>query len=220
MNELFNRSRKSSLLKDYIFTVATEMPIITREHFNRWYSVKSYFIAITIADLPVQILSTLIYAIITFYMTSQPLEPYRFFLFLLMCLLVSLVAQNIGQLIGVAFSIQNGVIFGPLFIMPFVAFSGFFVHLDHAPFYLKWLFHLSFLKYGFEGIVKAIFGYERGKLQCTEVYCHFMYPEKFMDEVGMKSAEYTFDMFCLIGFYVVLRIITYCALWIRVSTKR
>lgn len=216
------------------------MPIITREHFNRWYSVKSYFLAITIADLPIQLLATLIYAIITFYMTSQPMETFRFLLFLIMCFLVgilisgrqnrplnykillqvSLVAQNIGQLIGVAFSIQNGVIFGPLFIMPFVAFSGFFVHLNHAPFYLKWLFHLSFLRYGFEGVVQSIFGYDRGKLKCTGDYCHFIYPEKFVDEVGMKGAEYTFDLWCLIGFYFVLRFMTYFALWIRVSTKR
>ncbi|GLV37366.1 uncharacterized protein CBL_10667 [Carabus blaptoides fortunei] len=203
-----------------IVAFANEMPILTREHFNRWYSVKSYFLAVTIADLPVQLIATLTYAVITFYMTMQPMEYYRFALFVVMCFLVSLVAQSIGQLVGAALSLQNGVIFGPLFIMPFVAFSGFFVHLNDAPFFLKWLFHLSFMKYGFEGIVHAIFGYNRGKLDCTEDYCHFVYPDKFIDQVGMTDAQYSFDVWCLVGFYFSLRLITYFALWIRVSGNR
>ena len=54
--------------------------------------------------------------------------------------------------------LQNAVIFGPLVILPFTIFSGFFVHLHHAHPYLQWLFHISFVKYGFEGVMVAIYG--------------------------------------------------------------
>lgn len=50
------------------------------------------------------------------------------------------------------------MIFGPLTILPFLIFSGFFVQFRDAHPYLRWLFHLSFLKYGFEGVMIAIYG--------------------------------------------------------------
>lgn len=31
------------------------MPIISKEHFNKWYSLKSYYVAKTLADIPVQV---------------------------------------------------------------------------------------------------------------------------------------------------------------------
>lgn len=42
------------LLK-YLISVPSELPIITREHFNKWYSLKSYYLAITLADIPIQV---------------------------------------------------------------------------------------------------------------------------------------------------------------------
>lgn len=35
--------------------VPSEMPIIMREHFNRWYSLLSYYLAVTFADIPIQV---------------------------------------------------------------------------------------------------------------------------------------------------------------------
>lgn len=199
---------------------AEELPIITREHFNRWYSVKSYFLAVTLADLPIQLVATSVYVLVTFYMTAQPTEPFRFGLFLSMCFLVSLVAQSCGMLVSASLKLQNGVIFGPLAIMPFVVFSGFFVHMNDAHPYMRWIFHTSFLKYGLEGVVHAIFGYDRTKMSCSSDYCHFVYPQRFLDQVGMDEARFTLDVLVLLALYFALRITTYLALLARVSAKR
>ena len=86
--------------------VPLEMHVIAREHFNRWYSLKSYFLAVTLADVPLQGVCTLIYTLVVYYMPSQPLEPQRFLLFLLICALVSFVAQSLGLLIGAAMEVQ------------------------------------------------------------------------------------------------------------------
>lgn len=82
------------------------MHIIAREHFNRWYSLKSYFLAVTLADVPLQGVCTLIYTVVVYCMTSQPMEPQRFLQFLLICALVSFVAQSLGLLIGAAMEVQ------------------------------------------------------------------------------------------------------------------
>jgi len=38
-----------------IFSVPLELPVLLKENFNRWYSLKSYYLAITVSDLPFQV---------------------------------------------------------------------------------------------------------------------------------------------------------------------
>lgn len=125
--------------------------MIKREHFNRWYSVRAYFISFIIADIPIQVFCTTIFILVTYFMTSQPYEMFRFAGFFLVNLLLCFVAQGLGLLVGSIFNVKYGVFFGNLFICPFVVFSGFFVQMKHAPELLHWLFQISFMKYALEG---------------------------------------------------------------------
>lgn len=122
-----------------------------REHFNRWYSVRAYFISFAVADIPIQVFCTTIYILITYVMTSQPMEMFRFSGFFLVNLLVCFVAQGLGLLVGSIFNVKWGTILGNFFICPFLIFSGFFVQMKHAHAISHWLFHISFLRYALEG---------------------------------------------------------------------
>lgn len=149
MSKARNLSRQ--LIQLFFFAVPLELPVIKREHFNRWYSVRAYFISLTLADIPIQVFCTVIYILITYFMTSQPLELFRFAGFFFVNLLVCFVAQGLGLLVGSIFNVKYGTLLGNFFICPFLVFSGFFVQMKHAHVYTHFLFHISFLKYALEG---------------------------------------------------------------------
>lgn len=173
------------------------MPVLLKENFNRWYSLKSYYLAITLSDIPFQVrfigkrykrnvhircttnkwlfsrsfqtVFCILYVSVIYFLTSQPADVTRFFMFLGTCLLISFVAQSVGLVVGAAMNVQNGVFLAPVMSVPFLLFSGFFVSFDAIPVYLRWITYLSYIRYGFEGTALTIYGYGREKLKCYQV---------------------------------------------------
>ncbi|OAD59624.1 ATP-binding cassette sub-family G member 1 [Eufriesea mexicana] len=90
----------------YFKVVPSELPIIMREHFNRWYKLHSFYLANKLADIPIQFVAISLYILIVYYMSDQLLELQRFCLYTLMCFAVSMVAQTFGLLIGTGMKIQ------------------------------------------------------------------------------------------------------------------
>ncbi|BFF96117.1 ATP-binding cassette sub-family G member 4 [Drosophila madeirensis] len=203
-----------------ILSFPLEMPVLLKENFNRWYSLKSYYLAISVADLPFQAIFCVIYVSIVYYFTSQPWELFRFSMFLSACLLISFVAQSVGLVVGAAMNVQNGVFLAPVMSVPFLLFSGFFVSFDAIPVYLRWITYLSYIRYGFEGTALATYGYEREKLRCFQTYCHFKSPITTLEELDMVNANFTLDIVALVVIFVVLRVSAYLFLRWKLKTVR
>ncbi|XP_068906280.1 ATP-binding cassette sub-family G member 4 isoform X2 [Tenebrio molitor] len=205
-----------------ILTFPMEMSVFVREHLNYWYSLKAYYFAKTLADIPFQIVLTACYVMGVYYLTSQPLEAKRFAMVLLISVLTALVSQSFGLLVGAAFNIEAGVFLGPISTIPLVLFSGFFANLDDIPFYLTWVPYMSYVKYSFEATMIAIYGLGRPKLVCQVDYCHFKSPTKFLEQMAMKDDMLTFtiDVVVLCGLFVVLRVFAYFVLRIKLLQVR
>ncbi|XP_050669685.1 ATP-binding cassette sub-family G member 1 isoform X2 [Leptidea sinapis] len=195
-----------------ILTFPTEMSVFVREHLNYWYSLKAFYFAKTIADLPFQIVFSGVYVVIVYFMTSQPLQMDRLLMFTTVNILTALVAQSLGLLIGAAMKIETGVYLGPVTTIPIVLFSGFFVNFNAIPDYLQWLTYLSYIRYGFEGAMLAVYGYDREKLKCSEAYCHFRTPSLFLKEMSMDKANFWIDVGALSAFFIFIRVISYLVL--------
>lgn len=192
-----------------ILSFPLEMPVLLKENFNRWYSLKSYYLAITVSDMPFQAIFCVIYLTIVYLMTSQPLEYARFGMFLAACLLVSFVAQSVGLVVGAAMNVQNGVFLAPVMSVPFLLFSGFFVSFDAIPIYLRWITYLSYIRYGFEGTALATYSFDRPKLKCSAPYCHFKSPMTTLEELDMVESSYSLDIIALVVIFFVLRVAAY-----------
>ncbi|XP_058792201.1 ATP-binding cassette sub-family G member 4 [Phymastichus coffea] len=203
-----------------ILSFPLEMPVLLKENFNRWYSLKSYYLAITVSDIPFQAIFCIIYVTIVYFLTSQPPELFRFSMFLGTCLLISFVAQSVGLVVGAAMNVQNGVFLAPVMSVPFLLFSGFFVSFDAIPVYLRWITYLSYIRYGFEGTALATYSFGRKKLKCFAEYCHFKKPLETLEELDMKDADFTLDVLALLLIFLVLRIAAYLFLRWKLKSSR
>lgn len=66
----------------------------------------------------------------------------------------------------------------------------------------------------------SVYGMDREKLKCSEMYCHFRSPKKFLEEMSMDNSTYWIDAVSLIGIFILLRIIAYFVLRWKVHSIR
>ncbi|XP_058815331.1 ATP-binding cassette subfamily G member 4 [Topomyia yanbarensis] len=204
-----------------VLTFPTEMGVILKEHFNRWYTLKSYYLSVNIIDLPLSFGCCLTFTCIIYFMSGQPMEAFRFGMFFAISFLIVLIAQSIGLAIGAWFNVVNGTFLGPVLSIPMMMFAGFGVTLRDLPSYLKWGTHISYLRYGLEGYVNAIYGENRATLDCElHPYCHYRYPTKFLSEIAMEGDQFWKDVYALSITLVLTRVLCYFVLRWKVMAVR
>ncbi|XP_027691279.1 ATP-binding cassette sub-family G member 4 isoform X3 [Vombatus ursinus] len=153
-----------------VLTFPLEMAVFMREHLNYWYSLKAYYLAKTMADVPFQVATFV----------------------------------------------------GPVTAIPVLLFSGFFVSFKTIPTYLQWSSYLSYVRYGFEGVILTIYGMERGDLDCSEnsAGCPFQKPESILHQLDVEDAKLYMDFLVLGIFFLALRLLAYLVLRYRVKSER
>nr|CDS29201.1 ATP binding cassette sub family G [Hymenolepis microstoma] len=207
-----------SSLMPTVMTFPLEMRVFVTEHLNYWYSVRAYYFAKTFADLPFQVVFSVIYGMIVYFLTDQPSDFSRFMAFLTMLVLTALVAQAQGLLIGASTDLEVSVFLGPATGIPIILFSGFFITLDTIPKYLQWLSYSSFTRYAFEGSMKGIYGNNRTTLNCSKrpstsapMPC-LGDPESVLNLLSISRYHYGIDFIVLIIFFIALRFLCFIVL--------
>ncbi|XP_053203968.1 ATP-binding cassette sub-family G member 1-like [Panonychus citri] len=148
--------------------IPMEIKIFAKERYNGWYKTSSYYMAKGIAEVPFIIGTNVVVVTLHFLFTSQPLS--RYFDTFVIYFLVSLVSQTHGIMCG-AFLMNNivaSVFTAPNTTVPLILFSGFFIRQKAMPIIFQYASYCSYLRWGFEGFMVSVFGFNRCEPQLTK----------------------------------------------------
>ncbi|XP_026752084.1 ATP-binding cassette subfamily G member 4-like [Galleria mellonella] len=196
-----------------------EVRLLRREYFNRWYSLKAYYAALTFSTLPVMIILCLLFVTICYIMSGQLLEWNRFVLFFIIGIMTAICSEGLGLAVGSAFSVTNGSIVGPATAAPLLALCcygmGFGPYIETS---MKFLMSASYLRYGLSGFSIALYQ-NRGPMECNVEFCLYNNPKLILRDVGMANDNYGFQILGLLVFTAIHRSLAYFALRHRLTAE-
>ncbi|XP_047513165.1 ATP-binding cassette sub-family G member 1-like [Pieris napi] len=196
-----------------------EMRMLRREYFNRWYSLKAYYAALTISSVPVMLSLGMLFLTISYVMSGQLMELDRFVLFSIVGLLTGFCSEGLGLLVGSTFSVTNGSIVGPATLAPLLALCcygmGFGKFIE--PF-MKILMSVSYLRYALSGLCLAIYN-KRPLMECDDIFCVYSDPKLLLRDVGIMNDNYIIQIVALVIFTAIHRISAYFALRYRLTSE-
>lgn len=241
---MWERRKRLSLEKKLIsyFLVPTQVQLLKREYFNRWYRCNPYFFASLLARLPMQFANSILYLTMVYLITDQPIEVKRIALFYLISILTSLTSESFGLLISSRLSVsvsnrmlqtrknlilkylQNGVFLGPVCVVPMMLLSvyGIGSGKENIPGAVRFIMSLSYLRYSLEGIIQSIYGFNRGDMICPpeEFFCPYKKPEFLLRIMGFENADVRVSIIALICFYLTFNTLALLLIRNRLSKKK
>ena len=122
--------------------------------------------------MPGQVLTPVIYVMIIHFYTGQPQELVRFSSMILISIILSLLAQSIGECTSAIWmNNQGAAVFAGGFIpLPMILFGGFLCKISRMPVYLQPISWFSFLRWAFEAMLAGAYGFDR----CEYNYREFL----------------------------------------------
>jgi len=192
-----------------------ERPTFLREYASNQYGVVPYFIAKTLVELPVLLVSTLIILLVNYWLIG--LEG-SFPLLVLVLWGLGLASSSTSFLIGSSVgSAQQAIQLAPLTLFPQLLFSGLLLPISKIPVSLGWLRWVCPLKYAidlvtvveFWSIYESISGCEStlDRERCIEMMPGDYLRASFVDNQNVQFDQWPQNLAGLLGLAIGLRLL-------------
>ncbi|KAL6726976.1 hypothetical protein Aduo_008896 [Ancylostoma duodenale] len=201
----------------------SEIHTFYREYGSGLYSAGSYFIAKNLAELPNFTLSAVIFASILYWMSRLVPLWQHFLFYLLVAVLVQNTAISIGYAVGCIFaSVSIAVAVLPIFVVPMMAFGGFYVNQASLPWFFYPFKYLSYFGYAYESLVVNEWTTVNSISGCPRpdgVHCY----ENGTDVITSLSfaPEHMWTNVIIIASMIIaIRFLAFMGLWTRAKLQR
>ena len=146
---------------------AAERNVVNKERASGLYHVSAYYVAKSVAELPIQFFLPSLFFNIAYWFSGLQLLPDDlglFFVLWLLMLLIVTTGNSVGSFFG-AYFVDSGIAFLyiPVLLLGWMLFAGFYSR--NLPIWLNWLGYLSPLNYGFDAALQLVFT-ENVVIQC------------------------------------------------------
>ncbi|PNW85044.1 hypothetical protein CHLRE_03g169300v5 [Chlamydomonas reinhardtii] len=142
-----------------ILTVfGSEKPVFQREFGTRLYGLPAYFISRWLVELPSHIILPVLFSCICYFMIGYQATAAHFGWFALTMVLMDNSGAALGIFVSCLFNdLSVALSVMPMFLLPLMVFSGFFVNSDTIPPYFTWIQYISPMRYGYIALAKNEF---------------------------------------------------------------
>eukprot|EP00027_Filamoeba_sp_ATCC50430_P001778 CAMPEP_0168555874 /NCGR_PEP_ID=MMETSP0413-20121227/8573_1 /TAXON_ID=136452 /ORGANISM="Filamoeba nolandi, Strain NC-AS-23-1" /LENGTH=847 /DNA_ID=CAMNT_0008586765 /DNA_START=41 /DNA_END=2584 /DNA_ORIENTATION=- len=205
-------------------TFPGERALFMREVGARMYRTSAWYVSKMFIETPFLILLPLIMSSITYWMIGFQADAAKFFIFVLILVLVTNIGSAMGMLLGVL-ARDSGVAVAlvPVTIIPFILFSGFLVTVGGCPDWFIWMIYISFARWSFQALVLNEFTdltITCSKDQEINGVCRTSNGNQVISDYGLDDAGSILDcVLVLIGLWVGLRIVGFLALMWKARGK-
>ncbi|XP_011095241.1 ABC transporter G family member 9 [Sesamum indicum] len=132
-----------------IFTIPQERMMLEKERSSGMYRLSSFFMALTLGDLPMQLVLPTIYYTLTYWMAGLKPKPGYFLAGFFITLYNVVCSQGLGLAIGaVVMDMKAATVLGAIISLVFQLAGGYFV--QNIPTFMKWLKYLSLIRHTFK----------------------------------------------------------------------
>uniref|UniRef100_A0A1B6E8X1 ABC-2 type transporter transmembrane domain-containing protein n=2 Tax=Clastoptera arizonana TaxID=38151 RepID=A0A1B6E8X1_9HEMI len=207
-----------------VLVLPMEMKLLRREFFNRWYGLKAFYLSKTMSTIPTTIVLTMIFNAIVYWMADQPMELTRFVRFCSINVVLAIISEGLGILIGITFNCTNGAVVGPSVMAPILMVAmhgmGYGERIYPA---MHFLMQFSFMRLGLVGLVTTLYSNGRQQMECKDYspfpYCHYSDPSMLLRDLGMRGQETGNQLLGLLGYLLLFRVLAFFAMRFRLTTE-
>ncbi|CAG9325730.1 unnamed protein product [Blepharisma stoltei] len=123
----------------------SETPLFLKESKQRIYHTISYYIAKSIADIPMHLLPLMVYCLLIYW--AIPFNDYdasKFFIFYFILVILQISQIGVGYILGCMVKTDTvALAIVPIFFQPMMLWSGLFPHVDEFPQGFSWVQYFS-----------------------------------------------------------------------------
>ena len=118
------------------------------------YNVGPYFITKVGSEFPIQMLTPMVWWIVTYFGVGLTITAGRFFMAYLINFMLVICASSFGYFLSSIFDKEEmAVALAPVIIMPLMLFGGFFSNAGSYPDWIGWFQYISPIKYSLEALI-------------------------------------------------------------------